>query len=115
MKNKLNWSEEISMLLDAGFEQGLDPEHNDGLPVKPLNEGDVVFYHKSWTRQNIAVMLCLISEGDDQKDFIVYVRRNIGCGWIMMPYLWCDLQYWFLNSLKISLDCKGLKGEQILH
>ena len=101
------------MLLDAGFEQGLDPEHNDGFPVEPLNEGDIVFYHKSWTRQNIAVMLHGIWAGDNQKNFTVYVRQNIGCGWIIMPYLWCHLEYWFINALKISLDGKGLKGEGV--
>ncbi|ACU61349.1 hypothetical protein [Chitinophaga pinensis] len=113
MTEQLNWDSEIAMLLESGFELNLSPDQDDGYPVEILNEGDVVFYHKSWTRQNIAVMLHGISEGDYQKNFSVYVRQNIGCGWLLMPYLWSRLEYWFLELLKLSLDGCGLKGARI--
>lgn len=106
--NTLNWDKEIKMLTKAGFIESKigDKYDKSGInePIFEGDHGDHVFYHKSNTRQNIAIQLLTIDQSDEYKHFCVYVRADFGMNWICMPFRWSNLEYWWLNLLKISLD-----------
>lgn len=103
-----SWETEIAKLIDWGFSE--DPGEWGDM-VELLNEGDRIFYHNSTGRNRLAVQL--YEYADERIDASIYVLENIGCGYILMPFLWADLEYKWLNCLKMSLDGVGLKGEKL--